>query len=71
MALTPNQKHLLHLIAKDEDEEGWTNVSEMLWKFVSETVKGLEELVELRRSGQNGGGQGRITPIGKSVMKYI
>ena len=71
MSLTPNQKHLLRLIVKGADEEGWAKISKMLWEFVSNTLIGMEELVELRPDKENDGGYGRITTTGKTVMKYI
>lgn len=44
MQLTNGEKHLLRLIQKDRDADGWAKVSELVWPFVEKLPSQLCEL---------------------------
>lgn len=64
--LNNGQKHLLRLIRKDSDKEGWTPVSNFVWP----AVEGLpSELVEIEKTET--GGRARLLPAGEVVINWI
>ncbi len=66
--LTAGQRHLLLLIEKDKNSEGWTKVSGMLMKTVESLApKPLVELEPL----QDGGGRARLTQEGAEVVNAM
>ena len=66
MELTYNHKHLLRLIRKDEDAEGWTKVSTRVMTIVKEIP---ERLIEIQDNGN--GGRARLTAEGNTVLDFI
>lgn len=64
--LNNNQKHLLFLIRKDKKEDGWTKVSEILWKFFDALPKELVQTLKL-----SVGGLAKLTEKGNIVMDWI
>lgn len=60
------QKHLLYLIQRDIDAEGWTKVSSVVWPLVANLPP---ELIELRPSDD--GGHVRLTSEGGIVLKWM
>ena len=59
--LTDNEKHLMRLIAKDADIDGWAECSIPVFQFVKLLPK---ELVELRELGA------RLTDDGKAIVRW-
>ena len=60
--LDAGQRHLLRLVAKGADSEGWAKVSDVVRPLVEKLPS---DLVEIRE------GEVRLTPIGKVVLIYI
>jgi len=67
MILTTNQKHILKLIKKDQNSEGWTKVSSQLSKFVIETMQDVRELVEIEKDGS----RIKLTEKGNIILDYL
>lgn len=64
--LSVGDKHLLKLILRDKDSEGWTKVSSTVWPYVSRLPS---QLVELRKH-DDGGGQVKLTHDGEVVCEW-
>jgi len=64
MKLEQEHKHILRLIARDRDENGWTKVSDLLYPHLSENMP--TELATFERLGR--GGRARLTEEGESVL---
>lgn len=65
MTLDSGQKHLLRLVAKDADHEGWAPVSAPVFHLLDDMPR---ELVTLERVGDQGRGRVRLTDEGRSVI---
>ena len=65
MKLTAGQMHLLRLIKRGKDADGWTSVSENVWPFVENLPS---KLCELRKAGK--GGFARLTHDGETVLEW-
>jgi hypothetical protein len=63
--LDAGKKHLLRLVMKDGDADGWAKVSELLWKFVAAIPS---DLIELRKEAH--GGFCRLTAAGEAIVIY-
>jgi len=65
--LDMHHKHILKLIARDRDEDGWAFVSETLYPHLS---KGMPaELVQFEKLEQ--GGRARLTDEGQNVINAM
>ena len=64
MKLDMQHKHILKLIDRDSDDEGWTSVSEPLFPVISKNIPA--ELVIFEKLEV--GGRARLTTEGKSVI---
>ncbi len=62
--LSPETKHLLRLIRKDQDSEGWTKVSELLWPFA---IQLPYELVTMSTDER----KIRLTEVGNIVVDWL
>ncbi len=65
--LEHHHKHILKLIAKDIEEDGWTPVSDALYPTLSKNMP--RELVEF--DGETGGYRARLTSEGQGVIKAM
>jgi len=64
--LDAGQKHLLKLIAKEQQcAEGWAPVSKIVYPLL-EAMPGA--LIEVNRVGDEGRGRARLTPAGESLL---
>lgn len=71
MTLDSGQKHILKLIARDRDGEGWAKVSPQIFPFLEKEFV-PRELVELQRTSESGGGgRVRLTPTGENVVEAM
>jgi hypothetical protein len=66
--LNTGQKHILNLIAKGADSEGWAVVSSLVFNLVEQMPK---ELVLLERVSEEGRGRVRLTTEGESLMSAM
>lgn len=67
--LDGGQRHILRLIARDADGEGWCPVSSQLLPVIK---KGMPvELVDLESVGDDGRDRARLTPEGQSVINAM
>lgn len=64
--LDPGTKHILRLIQRDKDAEGWTKVSRTLWPWI---LKLPIELVETQAREE--GGVAKLTERGNIVIEWI
>lgn len=62
--LDMGQKHILKLIARDRDSEGWATVSAMLYKTLSASLP--SELVTFEPNGD--AGRAKLTEAGQGVI---
>lgn len=67
--LDHGQKHILQLVARDKDSEGWTPVSSVLMPHLRTGIPA--ELLELENAGDEGAGRARLTPEGQSVLNAM
>lgn len=65
--LDMGQKHILKLIARDANSEGWATVSEMLYKPLIETMP--KDLVVLEKLDV--GGRVKLTPQGTEIINAM
>ncbi len=65
--LTDGQKHLLRLIRKDQNEEGWAKVSKVVWPVV---IQLPPELVDYEGEPEEGG-KARLTGDGNIVLDWL
>jgi len=65
--LRHEQKHILKLIAKDANSDGWASVSEQLYKVLSSNVP--TELTTFERL--ESGGRARLTEEGQGVIRSL
>jgi hypothetical protein len=65
MKLDADQIHMLRLVAREADGDGWSKVSTLVWSVV-ETLP--DDLVEKRPSET--GGHLRLTPGGEAIVFY-
>lgn len=63
--LNAGQKHMLKLIDRDKDVEGWAKVSGMMMPLLETTMP--KELIELTKN-DDGTGRVRLTEQGCSVV---
>ena len=64
--LSTGQKHLLRLIVKDADLEGWAPVSEPVFLVAKASLP--PELVEFEHLGKEGRGRVRLTQLGSNIV---
>lgn len=62
--LEPQQKHILRLVARDRDSDGWAKVCEALYPHLSQAMP--VELVEFEKLET--GGRARLTDEGQNVV---
>lgn len=67
MKLKPEHIHILKLIARDRDKEGWASVSEKLFCMLSETIP--SELATFERL--DSGGRAKLTDEGQNVINAL
>lgn len=65
--LTINDRHLMRLIRKDRDAEGWCKVNDACWTFIEKIPK---QLVETKANENNIGGLARLTHDGEVVLDW-
>ena len=63
--LDAGQKHMLRLIDRDKDSDGWAKVSKVVMPLLEKTMPG--ELIELAKS-DDGSGKARLTDNGRGVV---
>jgi len=66
--LNAGQKHMLNLIAKGQNKEGWTPVSAPVYPLLKSMPT---ELIELQSIGDEGRGQARLTQEGQSLLNAM
>ena len=66
MKIDPSHRHLMFLMARDADQDGWTKVSAAVAGLVEQIPGDLIEFQPL----ENGGGNARLTEQGKTVLNY-
>lgn len=64
--LDRGQRHILNLIRKDQNEEGWAKVSRILLTHLKETMP--TELVTFEGPSEDGGGRAQLTEKGNSLL---
>ena len=67
--LDGGQRHILRLIARDANKEGWCPVSSQLFPVLKKSMP--IELVEIEPDGDEGRGRARLTAEGKSVINAM
>ncbi len=67
MNIDQNSAHLLRLIRKDQDSEGWTKVSKVVMPFIKECPEELREIIDQ----SDGGGKARLTDKGNTILDYL
>ncbi len=67
MKLESEHKHIMRLIARDCDSEGWTAVSEALYPHLSKNMPG--ELMEFEKLEE--GGRARLTDEGENILNAM
>jgi hypothetical protein len=65
MKLDSKDRHILSLVQKGADDEGWASVSEIVWPVVDSLSL---ELVEKEKNDV--GGRVRLTETGKIVLAW-
>lgn len=71
MKLTAGQKHLLKMIARDANSEGWTTCSKLVFPLLADIPQAL---VETELVGSDGKGRARLTQEGLNIisaMEYL
>lgn len=63
--LTQGQKHILGLVVKGADAEGWAPVSALVMKIIKLVPA---ELVTVEAVGDEGRGRAKLTPTGESLL---
>ena len=66
--LDAGQKHLLNLVVKGADSEGWAPVSAPVFPLIEKMPR---ELVELEAVGDEGRGRARLTEAGANLMNAM
>jgi hypothetical protein len=61
--LTNGDKHLMRLMHRDKNTDGWTKVSQQVWPLVERLPK---ELVELHPEG----GFAKLTEAGETIVLW-
>ncbi len=69
LTLSGTQQHLLRLIAKDADVNGWAPVSSVLMDLIRPVLP--EELATIEETGDSGRGRASLTLEGKSVVDML
>lgn len=64
--LDAGQKHLLRLVRKGADAEGWAPVSAMVYPHAVKILP--PELATTEPVGDEGRGRARLTPAGESLL---
>lgn len=64
--LDAGQKHLLRLVMKDADTDGWTPVSAQVFPLLSKAMP--HDLVEMEAVGDEGRGRARLTDEGTNLI---
>ena len=64
--LDGGQRHILRLIARDADTEGWCPVSSQLLPVLKKSMP--VELIELESVGDAGRGRARLTAEGETII---
>jgi hypothetical protein len=65
--LNHGQKHILKLIDRDKDDEGWTHVSEALCPHIDSGIP--KDLIELEINED--GGRARLTTEGQALIDSL
>jgi hypothetical protein len=65
--LNQGQKHILKLIDRDKDDEGWTRVSKVLCPHIDSDIP--KDLIELEI--KENGGRARLTTEGQAVIDSL
>lgn len=65
--LNSGEKHIIELIDRDADADGWAPVSDVLYPHLSKNIP--EELVIF--DGEAGGYRARLTDEGKNIIKAM
>jgi hypothetical protein len=63
--LNPGQKHMLQLVVKGADADGWAPVSAPVMKIIKLVPS---ELVTIENVGDEGRGRARLTATGESLL---
>ena len=66
--LDSGTKHLLRLIVKSRNTDGWAKVSSMIYPLAAKIPT---ELVELRPVGNEGWGEIRLTDEGAAILNAM
>ena len=66
MKIDPGHRHLMLLMTRDADQDGWAKVSAAVAGLVEQIPGDLIEFQPL----ENGGGKARLTDQGKTVLNY-
>lgn len=66
MKLSSGSRHLMTLIAKDRNAEGWATVSRVVWPLILELPPTLVEI----KATKGGGGFARLTQAGETVLAW-
>lgn len=67
MKLEPQHKHILRLIERDRDADGWASVSEQLFNVLSENMPTELAIFEKLTIG----GRARLTDEGQNVINAM
>jgi hypothetical protein len=59
--------HLMRLCARDQDSEGWTKVSRVVWPAIEKVPTDLME----KQQNQDGSGRVRLTAEGNTVILWV
>lgn len=65
--LSVSELHLLRLIRKDKGNDGWTNVSDVVYPIVKNLPS---ELVIIEQKTENGWWQAKLTDVGETVLNW-
>jgi hypothetical protein len=69
MKLEPEIRHLMALVERDADVDGWVEVSHAVWPHIKRVPDELLELAKIEGS-EKISGKARLTDQGKIVLKY-
>ena len=67
LKLESQHKHIIKLIGRDRDEDGWATISAGLFPIISQTMP--PELVKFEELEK--GGRARLTAQGESVLEAM
>jgi hypothetical protein len=66
LKLDAGQKHILRLVKRDADSEGWATVSKTLMPLIKRGTP--EELLDIEYVGDTGAGRARLTTLGETII---